>query len=43
MNVRLHRPRLATGVLAWLRLARVFQKVEQAIADAIREHGLSLG
>ncbi len=37
------RPRLKTGVLAWLRLARVFQKVEQAAADEIRKHGLSLG
>ena len=36
-------PRLATGVLAWLRLARVFQKIEQAAADEMRKRGLSLG
>ena len=43
MQTRRLRPRLQTGVLAWLRLARVFQKVEQAAADEIRKHGLSLG
>jgi DNA-binding MarR family transcriptional regulator len=37
------RSRLATGVLVWLRLARVFQKVEQASAEELRAHGLSLG
>ncbi len=36
-------PRLAIGVLAWLRLARVFHKVEQATTDEVRGHGLSLG
>jgi DNA-binding MarR family transcriptional regulator len=35
--------RLSSGVLAWLRLARVFQKVEQAAADAVRADRLSLG
>ncbi len=37
------RPRLPTAVLAWLRLARVFTKVEQAATDEVRGRGLSLG
>lgn len=35
--------RLPTGVLAWLRLARVFQKVQQASTDGLRAEGLSVG
>ena len=34
---------LGAGVLAWLRLARVFQKVEQISSDRMREVGLTLG
>ena len=34
---------LRVGVLAWLRLARVFQKVEQASVERMREAGLTLG
>lgn len=32
---------LTTGVIAWLRLARVFQKVEHAIAEHLRCHQIS--
>lgn len=35
------RRRLPLGVLAWLRLARVFQKVERRSSEHLREHGLS--
>ena len=31
------------GVLAWLRLARVYQKVQRAATEQVRAHGLSLG
>ena len=34
---------LGVGVLAWLRLARVFQKVEQLSAEHVRVAGLTLG
>ena len=34
---------LGVGVLAWLRLARVFQKVEQVSAERMREAGLTMG
>ena len=37
------RSRLGVGVLAWLRLARVFQKVEQAASEETRANDLSLG
>ncbi|MCC6175382.1 MAG: MarR family transcriptional regulator [Chloroflexi bacterium] len=33
----------STAVLAWLRLARVYQKVHQRSTDEMRAHGLSLG
>ena len=36
-----HRP--ATAVRAWLRLARVYQKIQQAAADEFRACGLSVG
>ena len=38
------RPRhLGVAVLAWLRLVRVFQKVEQASTERMREVGLTMG
>jgi MarR family transcriptional regulator, 2-MHQ and catechol-resistance regulon repressor len=37
------RSRLGPAVRAWLRLARVFQKVEQATVEEMRAHGLSMG
>lgn len=37
------RNRLDPAVLAWLRLARVFQKVQQASAESLRADGLSVG
>jgi len=36
-----HRP--ATAVRAWLRLARVYQKIQQAATDEFRACGLSVG
>ena len=38
---RRHRPR-SVGVLVWLRLARVYQKVERAAAEHLRSCDLSL-
>ena len=37
------RSRLGAGVLAWDRLGRVFEKVEQATVEELRGRGLSLG
>src|SRR5918998_98230 len=34
---------IGLGVLAWLRLVRVFQKVEQRSAEKMREAGLTMG
>ena len=34
---------LGVGVRAWLRLVRVYQKVEQASVDRMREVGLTMG
>ena len=36
------RRRPDTSVLAWLRLARVFQKINQRSVEAMREHGLTV-
>jgi DNA-binding MarR family transcriptional regulator len=38
-SVRLSRP----AVLAWLRLARVFAKIERRATEHVRRHGLSYG
>jgi DNA-binding MarR family transcriptional regulator len=35
--------RPGSGVRAWLRLARVFQKIQQASAEELRAAGLTLG
>jgi len=37
------RRRPETGTLAWLRLARVFQKIHQRSVDELRVEGLSVG
>ena len=43
MTTDVARNRLEPGVLAWLRLARVFQKVQHASAEGLRAEGLSVG
>lgn len=37
------RTRLDVGVLAWMRLARVFHKIHQSSTERLREAGLSFG
>lgn len=35
-------PRIDTAVLAWLRLARVYHRIDRRSADTMRAHGLSV-
>ena len=43
MRERTVRGRPEQAVLAWMRLARVFHKMQQAAVDDVRAHKLSLG
>lgn len=40
--VRTPQARIETAVLAWLRLARVYHKIDRRTAETMREHGLSV-